>query len=103
MADILIPNYHAHPHRITSVRGRPCEGGAARHRCLAGHRRQGVLSYVGYYYNTELRDCVFILPKVLMNEQDLVFGKYSPEAMIHFEHTEPMPIAAEGQVGYETK
>ena len=47
------------------------------------------LSYVGYYYNTELRDCVFILPKVLMNEQDLVFGKYSPEAMIHFEHIEP--------------
>ena len=47
------------------------------------------LSYVGYYYNTELRDCVFILPKVLMNEQDLVFGKYTPEAMIHFEHIEP--------------
>ena len=47
------------------------------------------LSYVGYYYNTELRDCVFILPKVLMNEQDLVFGKYSPEEMIHFEHIEP--------------
>ena len=24
------------------------------------------LNYVGYFYNTELRDCVFILPKVLL-------------------------------------
>lgn len=47
------------------------------------------LSYVGYFYNTKLRDCVFILPKVLMNEADLVFGKYRPEEMIHFEHIEP--------------
>ena len=47
------------------------------------------LSYVGYFYNTQLKDCVFILPKVLMNEADLVFGKYRPEEMIHFEHIEP--------------
>ena len=46
------------------------------------------LSYVGYFYNTRLKDCVFILPKVLMNEADLVFGRFTPEEMIHFERLE---------------
>ena len=44
------------------------------------------IHYVGYYYNTLLKDCVFILPKVLLKGDDgkeLVFGKYSPEAMIN--------------------
>lgn len=41
------------------------------------------LSYVGYFYNTRLKDCVFILPKVLMDEKGLVFGKYKPESIIH--------------------
>lgn len=44
------------------------------------------VSYVGYYYNPALRDCVFILPKVLMHDgNDLVFGKYRPEEIIHLE------------------
>lgn len=33
--------------------------------------------YVGYFYNTLLKDCVFILPKVLLKDvggQELVFG-----------------------------
>lgn len=37
--------------------------------------------YVGYYYNTLLDDCVFILPKVLLRDvegKELVFGKYQP-------------------------
>jgi hypothetical protein len=40
------------------------------------------LSYVGYFYNPELKDCVFILPKVLMNESGKVFGRYSPTALL---------------------
>lgn len=43
------------------------------------------VSYVGYYYNTQLKDCVFILPKVLLqdvNNVELVFGKYHPEDII---------------------
>lgn len=33
------------------------------------------VSYVGYYYEPHIHDCVFILPKVLLNEQDqLVVG-----------------------------
>ena len=26
------------------------------------------INYVGYYYNTQLSDCVFILPKVLLED-----------------------------------
>lgn len=40
------------------------------------------IHYVGYYYNSLLKDCVFILPKVLLKDVDgeeLVFGKYKPE------------------------
>ena len=42
------------------------------------------VSYVGYYYNNspEVNDCVFILPKVLLDKDDKVFGKYAPEAII---------------------
>ena len=43
------------------------------------------IHYVGYYYNTLLKDCVFILPKALLkdvNGQELVFGKYKPEDIV---------------------
>lgn len=42
------------------------------------------VSYVGYYYNNspEVNDCVFILPKVLIDEQGKMFGKYTPESII---------------------
>lgn len=44
------------------------------------------IHYVGYYYNSLLKDCVFILPKVLLKDVDgkeLVFGKYRPEDIIN--------------------
>ena len=28
------------------------------------------IHYVGYYYNTLLKDCVFILPKVLLKDEN---------------------------------
>ena len=43
------------------------------------------IHYVGYYYNTLLKDCVFILPKVLLKDvggQELAFGKYLPEDIV---------------------
>ena len=40
------------------------------------------LSYVGYFYNPQLKDCVFILPKVLMDESGKVFGRYSPAELL---------------------
>ncbi len=47
------------------------------------------IHYVGYYYNTLLKDCVFILPKVLLKDvdgQELVFGKYKPEDIVNLTH-----------------
>lgn len=43
------------------------------------------LSYVGYFYNPHLHDCVFILPKVLMDEQGKVFTKYTPNEIIYMD------------------
>jgi hypothetical protein len=43
------------------------------------------IHYVGYYYNTLLKDCVFILPKVLLKDvggHELAFGKYKPEDIV---------------------
>src|SRR5574344_1310151 len=44
------------------------------------------IHYVGYYYNTLLKDGVFILPKVLLkdvNGCEVVFGKYKPKDIIN--------------------
>lgn len=45
------------------------------------------VNYVGYYYNPheKVRDVVFILPKVLIDEQGMVFGKYNPKDLIHLD------------------
>lgn len=43
------------------------------------------VNYVGYYYNPTLKDCVFILPKVLVDENELVFGHCDPAEIIHLE------------------
>lgn len=45
------------------------------------------VSYVGYYFNPHpnVRDVVFILPKVLIDEQGLAFGKYDPKDLIHLD------------------
>lgn len=46
------------------------------------------VSYVGYFYNPKIGDCVFVLPKVLINEKGLVFGKYDPTSLIHLDKNE---------------
>lgn len=48
------------------------------------------VSYVGYYYNPseKIRDCVFVLPKVLIDEHGMVFGKYDPASLIHLDRNE---------------
>lgn len=51
------------------------------------------IHYVGYYYNTLLRDCVFILPKVLLQDvggQERVFGKYRPEDIANLDVKNPL-------------
>ena len=54
------------------------------------------VNYVGYFYNTDesVRDCVFILPKVLLevgdDKEELVFGKYRPEDIINLDAHNPL-------------
>lgn len=51
------------------------------------------IHYVGYYYNTMLKDCVFILPKVLLKDVDgkeLVFAKYKPENIANLDESNPL-------------
>ena len=49
--------------------------------------KKGLISinYVGYYYNPYIEDCVFFLPKVLIDENNLVFGHIKPEEIINIE------------------
>ena len=51
------------------------------------------LNYVGYFYNTQLKDCVFILPKVLLedkDDQELVFGHHDPKDIINLDEKNPL-------------
>ena len=51
------------------------------------------IHYVGYYYNVLLKDCVFILPKVLLKGDDskeLVFGKYRPKEIANLDENNPL-------------
>jgi len=45
------------------------------------------VNYVGYFYNPhpDVQDCVFILPKVLLDDHDRVFRHIAPEALIDVE------------------
>ena len=44
------------------------------------------VEYVGYYYNTHIHDCVFILPKVLLDENGFAMpGKHRPEDIVYLE------------------
>lgn len=55
------------------------------------------IHYVGYYYNSLLKDCVFVLPKVLLHGgesasdgPELVFGKYKPEDIANLDENNPL-------------
>lgn len=52
------------------------------------------VGYVGYYYNTTIKDCVFILPKVLLDEEGRAFGHHNPEKIVHIE-SKDNPLEAE--------
>ena len=46
------------------------------------------VGYVGYYYHPQLRDCVFILPKVLVNEENKVFSRLDPHDIINLDQND---------------
>ncbi|MGN0385569.1 MAG: hypothetical protein ACI4EX_06770 [Lachnospiraceae bacterium] len=51
--------------------------------------RKVSVNCVGYYYSTQLKDCVFVLPKVLLSvtkdKGELVFGEHRPEDIINID------------------
>ena len=71
---LLIEGYHYRPEAIKSL-GQ-----------LMGDLtwRDGTKSknYVGYYYSAQLGDCVFFLPKVVLSEDGLLFGRYDPNEVV---------------------
>ena len=72
-----------HPYEVAFVRSSHVFDGLTQLEDI--HQRVSV-KYVGYYYNATEKDCVFVLPKVLMNEQDLVFGQ-RPENIVDLDHS----------------
>ncbi|MCM1450753.1 MAG: LlaJI family restriction endonuclease [Clostridium sp.] len=55
------------------------------------------VSYVGYYYNPKIKDVVFVLPKVLIDEKGRVFGHgdgisgYAPAALVNLDDAKIEP------------
>lgn len=43
--------------------------------------------YVGYCFSKDVDDCVFFLPKVILNTQDKVFDTFSPESIVDLENS----------------
>ena len=54
------------------------------------------VGYVGYYYNPQLRDCVFILPKVLVDERNLVFSRLDPHDIVNLDDCENLSAEERG-------
>lgn len=49
---------------------------------LQDDKAQVKVGYVGYCYSQAIKDCVFFLPKVILNEDNRVFGKYNPNILL---------------------
>lgn len=59
-----------------------------------------VVNYVGYLYNPHIKDCVFILPKVLVDKNGKVFSRLDPIEIINVEKAEKL-IEEERKFLYE--
>ena len=77
---LLIEEYQYNAHDLLDVLDGLCT--------LQDVHQKVTVSYVGYYYNPKIRDVVFILPKVLVDEKEHVFGRYTPESIINIESAE---------------
>lgn len=69
---ILIEDYHYSPQDL------PPLDGLARTELSGGLVK---FSDVGYYYDGEAREAIFILPKVFLKDSK-AFGKYTPESLL---------------------
>ena len=57
---------------------------------LENLNQEVIVNYVGYMYNPHIKDCVFILPKVLIDENEKAFGHIDPTALIHLDKAESL-------------
>lgn len=57
---------------------------------LENLNQEVIVNYVGYMYNPHIKDCVFILPKVLIDENEKAFGHIDPTDFIHLDKAESM-------------
>ena len=60
------------------------------------------LSWVGYFFNTEINDTVFILPKVFISENKKAFNRYDPTKIIDLSPEDnPLKKNADDEVVFE--
>lgn len=57
---------------------------------LENLNQEVIVNYVGYMYNPYIKDCVFILPKVLIDENEKAFGHIDPTDLIHLDKAESL-------------
>ena len=58
--------------------------------------------YVGYYFNAEINDMVFIMPKVFVSENNKTFDRYEPEKIIDLSpENNPLKGKADDEVVFE--
>ena len=57
---------------------------------LENLNQEVIVNYVGYMYNPHIKDCVFILPKVLTDEREKAFGHIDPTDLIHLDKAESL-------------
>ena len=52
------------------------------------------INFVGYFYHAARQECVFVLPKVVLAQNDKVFGKYAPEDIVDLTSKRPLRRAS---------
>lgn len=75
---ILIEDHHYRKDDVEML----LEGSGINPRHVEGDTKLS-LDHVGYYYNHEIEDCVFILPKVIVDEQGNIDESLSAEDLLH--------------------
>ncbi|MBR3427726.1 MAG: restriction endonuclease [Bacteroidales bacterium] len=80
---ILIEGHHYQKEDIETL----LEGSGINPRYVEGDTKYS-LDHVGYYYNHKVGDCVFILPKVIVDEQGRIDESLSVEDLMHIDKDE---------------
>ena len=75
---ILIEDHHYRKDDVEML----LEGSGINPRHVEGDTKLS-LDHVGYYYNHDIEDCVFILPKVIVDEQGNIDESLSAEDLLH--------------------